>query len=208
MPNPAKILKASPENIQAAVRVLEAGGLVAFPTETVYGLAANALNEKAVAGIFKAKDRPADKPLIIFVADRKTAKKLAKFSPLAEKLAGNFWPGALTLVLERAEDCRLPENVTTGLKTLGIRVPNNPTALALVKALSFPLAVTSVNLSGQPSPVNAADISIPVDLILDGGASELGIESTVIDATGGTPVFLREGATPRAEIEKFLDSAG
>lgn len=208
MPDAAKILKTSPENIQAAVRVLEAGGRVAFPTETVYGLAANALDEKAVAGIFKAKDRPAGKPLIIFVADKKTAKKFAKFSPLAEKLAENFWPGALTLVLDKAEDCRFPQNVTAGYRTIGIRVPNNPTALALVKALSFPLAVTSVNLSGQPSPVNAADISIPVDLILDGGASELGIESTVIDATGGTPVFLREGATPRAEIEKFLECAG
>lgn len=207
MPNPAKIFKTSPENIQAAAKILETGGLVAFPTETVYGLAANALDEKAVAGIFKAKDRPAGRPLIIFVGDRKTAKKFAKFSPLAEKLAKNFWPGALTLVLDKAEDCRLPENLTAGLKTIGLRVPSNPTALALVKALSFPLAVTSVNLSGQPSPAKAAAISIPVDLILDGGPSELGIESTVIDATGGIPVFLREGATPRAEIEKFLDSA-
>ena len=204
MPDAAKILRTSPENIQAAAKVLQGGGLVAFPTETVYGLAANALDQKAVSRIFEAKGRPVGKPLIIFVADLETAKKIAKFNPLAVKLAENFWPGALTLVLDKAEDCRFPQNVTAGFKTIGIRVPKNPTALALTKALPFPLAVTSVNLSGQPSPVNAAAIAIPVDMIIDGGPSEIGVESTVVDATGDTPVFLREGATPRTDIEKFL----
>lgn len=204
MPKAAKIVEATPENIQVAADVLQSGGLVAFPTETVYGLAANALDQKAVARIFEAKGRPADKPLIVFVSDFGAAKRFANFSPLAEKLAKNFWPGALTIVLERVEDCPLPENLTAGFKTIGLRVPDNLTALALTKTLSFPLAVTSVNLSGQPSPAKAGDITLPVELILDGGASELGIESTVIDARGDTPVFLREGATSRAEIEKFL----
>lgn len=207
MPKATKILKATPENIQVAAGVLQSGGLVAFPTGTVYGLAANALDQKAVARIFEAKGRPAGKPLIVFVADFADAKKFAHFSPLAEKLAGKFWPGALTIVLERFKDCPFPENLTAGFKTIGIRVPNNPAARALTKTLSFPLAVTSVNLSGQPSPAKAGDITLPVELILDGGASEFGIESTVIDASGDRPVFLREGATSRAEIEKFLGDA-
>lgn len=205
MPDANKILNANPETIQEAADILARGGLVAFPTGTVYGLGANALDEKAVAKIFKAKGRPADKPLIVFVSDLAAAKKLADFSPLAEKLAGKFWPGALTIVLERLADCPFPENLTAGFKTIGLRVPNNPAALALTQALSFPLAVTSVNLSGQPSPAKAGDITLPVELILDGGASELGTHSTVIDATGDSPIFLREGATSRADIEKFLE---
>ncbi|MEE8294211.1 MAG: L-threonylcarbamoyladenylate synthase [Sphingomonadales bacterium] len=207
MTNANKILKAIPENILASADILRSGGLVAFPTETVYGLAANALDEKAVARIFEAKTRLADKPLIIFVSNFENAKKFAKFSPLAEKLADHFWPGALTLVLDRALDCNLAPNVSAGFKTIGVRVPGNQTALALTKALSFPLAVTSVNLSGHPSPLKAQEITLAVDVVLDGGASELGIESTVIDATGETPVFLREGATSRSEIEGFLGTS-
>lgn len=204
MPDANKILEASPESIQEAADVLAGGGLVAVPTETVYGLAANALDEKAVGKIFEAKGRPADKPLIIFVPDLNAAKNLVKFTALAEKLAAGFWPGALTLVLDKKADCRLPKNVTGGLKTLGLRVPGHPAAQSLVQACSFPLAVTSVNLTGQPSPTIASDVTLPVDLVLDGGHSKLGLESTVLDARGETPVFLRDGATSRFEIGELF----
>ncbi len=187
--------------LEAAVKVLEAGGIVAFPTDTVYGLAANALDPGAVARIYAAKGRDYDKPLIVFVGDLNDAGSFAEITPLAKRLAARFLPGPLSLVLKKKPGV-LAENVTGEFKTVGIRIPDHSLALDLVAACAFPLAVTSANRSGEPSPRAATDINIPVDLLLSGGDLPNGAESTVVDATGKTPEFLRLGALSRAEVEK------
>ena len=205
-----KIRPATPEKIELASTMLGQGGLVVIPTETVYGLAADALDKYAVARIFEVKGRPQNKALVIFVSDLATAKKLAPFNRLAIRLAGKFWPGALTLVLPRYQGCPLPGIITAGLNSLAIRIPRNPVALALLKTAHRPLAVTSANRSGESNPVTAQEaartLSDQVDLILDGGRCEIGAESTVLDVRGETPVILRAGAIARKSIEKFLDA--
>jgi L-threonylcarbamoyladenylate synthase len=190
----------TPELFQKALRravdLLRAGEVVALPTETVYGLAANALDEKAVAKIFEIKGRPAHNPIIVHVAGNEMAKSCVKIFPaLAEKLSKSFWPGPLTLVLPRAEI--IPDNITAGGATLGVRWPSHPFIQAVIRECGFPLAAPSANLSNQISPTNAehvrAQLGDKISLIINGGQSQVGIESTVLDLTVSPPKILRPG---------------
>ena len=193
------------EAVADAAAILNAGGLVAFPTETVYGLGADAGNDRAVAAIFAAKGRPTFNPLIVHVPGIAEAEALADFTPPARKLAERFWPGALTLVLPRKRDARLSLLVSAGLDTVAVRAPSNPLARALLAAAACPIAAPSANRSGSVSPTTAAHVAESLDgaveLILDGGATPLGIESTVVGFDAGKPVLLRPGAVPREAIE-------
>ena len=193
-----------------AAAVLRAGGLVAFPTETVYGLGANACSAKAVAGIFAAKQRPGDNPLIVHVESLAAAAGVtAWISPLAQELARRWWPGPLTLVLEAHPS--LPDTTTGGLATVAVRVPAHPVALALLRAAGVPVAAPSANRSGRPSPTSAQhvidDLGDVVDVVVDGGPSDVGVESTVVDARGDRPVVLREGAVTREDLGLDHDAA-
>jgi L-threonylcarbamoyladenylate synthase len=197
---------ADPATIVAAAAMLREGGLVAFPTETVYGLGADATNGRAVAAIFAAKARPRINPLIVHVKDAAQAAEFAIFSPMAKVLAEAFWPGPLTLVLPRHPEGCLSLLVSAGLDTVAMRAPSHPVAHALITEAGMPLAAPSANPSGKMSPTSAAHVAEglggKVDMILDGGPTPIGIESTVIGFSGG-PVLLRPGALPRAEIEKI-----
>jgi L-threonylcarbamoyladenylate synthase len=182
--------------VQRAAELLRAGEVVALPTETVYGLAANALDENAVQKIFQIKGRPAHNPIIVHVANLDMAKSCAaKWPPLADQLAKAFWPGPLTLVLPRAKT--MPDNVTAGGGTVGIRWPGHPFIQAVIRECGFPLAAPSANLSNQLSPTNAGHVAKHLGeklrLIVDGGQSQVGIESTVLDLTGLPPKILRPG---------------
>ena len=202
------IVKATNEAIGRAAALLREGGLVAFPTETVYGLGGDATNGRAVAAIFAAKGRPQFNPLIVHVADAGKAAEHAELTPLATRLAEAFWPGPLTLVLTRSASSGLSELVSAGLDSVAIRVPDHPVAQALLKAAACPLAAPSANRSGQLSPTRAehvdADLGDRVALILDGGPTAHGLESTVLDARGNDPVLLRPGAVPAETIEAVL----
>jgi L-threonylcarbamoyladenylate synthase len=203
------IVKATEEAIATAAALLREGGLVAFPTETVYGLGGDATNGRAVAAIFAAKGRPSFNPLIVHVADAAQAGKHAEMTPLAQRLAQAFWPGPLTLVLTRRAGSKLSELVSAGLDTVAIRVPDHPVAQALLCAAERPLAAPSANRSGRLSPTRAAhvyaDFGEGIALILDGGPTAYGLESTVIDARGEKPVLLRPGAVPAETIEAVLE---
>jgi L-threonylcarbamoyladenylate synthase len=203
----ANIRAADAAAIAAAADILRRGGLVAFPTETVYGLGANAGDDKAVASIFEAKGRPRFNPLIVHVSDVSAAETFVEFSPLARELAAKFWPGALTLVLPRKPDARLSLLVSAGMDTVAIRVPSHPLARKLIAAAGRSIAAPSANASGQVSPTTAQHVAQSlgenVDLILDGGATAHGIESTVIGFENGTPVMLRPGAVAREDIERI-----
>lgn len=193
--------------ITEAARILREGGLVAFPTETVYGLGADALNPAAVAGIFAAKGRPADNPLIVHVASPEEVKSVADDLPLlAEQLVTTFWPGPLTLVVPRNE--KVPLITTAGLDTVAVRMPDHPVALSLIAAAGVPVAAPSANTSGRPSPTEAShvaeDLWGKVDIILDGGPTGLGVESTVIDCTGDVPVLLRPGGVSLEELRQVV----
>ncbi|MDR1070211.1 MAG: threonylcarbamoyl-AMP synthase [Gracilibacteraceae bacterium] len=193
--------------IQTAAALLRDGGLVAFPTETVYGLGANALDAAACRRIFAAKGRPADNPLIVHIADMAQAETVcAAWPPEARLLAAKFWPGPLTLVLPRRR--AVPPEVTGGLDTVGVRMPAHPLALALIRAAALPLAAPSANLSGKPSPTAAAhvwqDLRGRVPLILDGGPCPIGLESTVLDLTADGPVILRPGAVTAEDLAAAL----
>jgi L-threonylcarbamoyladenylate synthase len=198
---------ASPETIAAAAACLRAGGLVATPTETVYGLAANATSDAAVAAIFAAKGRPAFNPLIAHVLDIEQARRHAMFGQDAERLAQAFWPGPLTLVLPVVPACRVSLLARAGLDSLAIRAPAHPVARALIEAAGVPLAAPSANRSGRVSPTTAAhvlaDLDGRIDWILDGGPSRHGLESTIV-ACLGAPALLRPGAIPREAIEAAL----
>jgi len=201
----AKTMPANAEAIAQAAALLRDGKLVAFPTETVYGLGADARNGKAVAGIFAAKGRPRFNPLIVHVHDIAEAEQHAVFSKVALRLAEEFWPGALTLVLPRRPGTSLSELVSAGLDTVALRVPAHPIAAALLREANLPIAAPSANPSGRISPTSAAHVaaglSRDVELILDGGATPLGLESTVIGFDGDAPVLLRPGAIARQTIE-------
>ena len=203
-----RILPANPRSIADAASLLRDGKLVAFPTETVYGLGANALDALAVASIFATKQRPRFNPLIVHVHDREEAEELVKFNPLASALADAFWPGGLTLALPHREPSPLARLVSAGLPTAAVRSPAHPVARALVEAAGGPIAAPSANRSGRISPTTAADVAEDlrgsVELILDGGPCQLGIESTVIGFDGDTPILLRPGAIARGEIERVL----
>lgn len=203
--------KQSAAGLAKAVTTLEAGGLVAFPTETVYGLGADATNPAAVAGIFAAKGRPSFNPLIVHCVSLAEAERLARFDPLARKLAKAFWPGPLTLVLPKAVGCKVAELAMAGLDTLAIRVPAHPIAAELLAAFGRPLAAPSANRSGRVSPTSAehveADLGAMVDVILDGGAAAVGLESTIIAVMEGRVSLLRPGGITRQAIEAVLGRA-
>lgn len=199
------LIPATDRNIRRAAQALREGELVAFPTETVYGLGTDATNGEAVAAIFEAKGRPHFNPLIVHVANLEEARKYAVFSNAAEQLAQAFWPGALTLVLPKLADSPIADLTTAGLDTIALRAPAHPVAQALLEAAGVPIAAPSANRSGHVSPTLAAhveaDLGKHAAFILDDGPAQLGLESTVIDASSGNPVLLRPGAIPRAEIE-------
>ncbi len=196
--------------LREARDVLHRGGLVAFPTETVYGLGANALDASAVQRIYEAKGRPAINPLIVHVATVDAARALAaEWTDLAEKLAREFWPGPLTLVVCKRDV--IPEIVTAGGDTVGLRMPAHPVALALLTEAQLPVAAPSANLANQVSPTTAAHVIAGlgdrVDLILDGGPTTVGIESTVVDTTSGMPRILRPGMVTRDDLARVAGVA-
>jgi L-threonylcarbamoyladenylate synthase len=199
---------ATPGAIVRAGEIVQAGGLVAFPTETVYGLGADATNDRAVARIFAAKGRPSFNPLIVHVGDLAAAERLATFDARARRLAARFWPGPLTLVLPRAPASPVSRLATAGLETLAVRVPAHPVAAALLAAAARPLAAPSANPSGRLSPTRAAHVAeglgAAVDFVLDGGACPGGLESTVLDLTGPAPLLLRPGLVAQAALEAAL----
>ena len=198
---------ATPETIAEAGRLLRIGHLVAFPTETVYGLGADATNPQAVARIFEAKDRPRFNPLIAHVAGIEAARRLAIFTPMAEALAQAFWPGPLTLVLRKSPQCPVVDLVTAGLETIAIRVPGHAIARAILIVAGVPVAAPSANRSGRISPTHAGhvleELGSACALIVDGGPTVVGLELTVVDATGARPVLLRPGAITRDDIERI-----
>ena len=207
-----RILPATEANIHEAGSLLRDGALVAFPTETVYGLGANALDERAVAKIFAAKERPRFNPLIIHVRDQDEANELVTFNSLASALAGAFWPGPLTLVLPRREPCPLAQLASAGLPTAAVRSPAHDVARALVEAAGVPIAAPSANRSGRVSPTRVSDVAEDlqgrVEVILDGGPCPFGIESTVVGFDGEKPILLRPGAIARSAIEQVLGPLG
>lgn len=207
-----EILKINPfnidiEKIKKAANVIIKGGLVAFPTETVYGLGANALNPKACAKIFEVKKRPLNKPLIILIAKKKDIYNLSlDVSKIALKLIQKFWPGPLTLVLKKSEV--VPDVVTAGFTTVGIRMPGSKIALSLIREAGKPVASSSANLSGKRFSVDAQhvlyDLKDKIDMIIDGGDTEIGIESTILDLTCDPPYMLRQGAISIEELKKTI----
>jgi L-threonylcarbamoyladenylate synthase len=194
--------------IAEAVRILNAGGLVAFPTETVYGLGADARNPEAVARLYAAKGRPAFNPLIAHVKEAAAARQFAAFDAAAERLAAAFWPGPLTLVLPRRRDSPIAALATAGLDTVALRVPAHPVAQALLAAFRAPVVAPSANLSGHVSPTTAehvaGDLAGRIDLVLDGGATHVGLESTIIACLGETATLLRPGGLAREALERVL----
>ena len=201
-----KLLAASPESIALGAELLRKGELVAFPTETVYGLGANAFDSEAVRNIFAAKGRPADNPLIVHVWSRDQLAGICEVPPLAEKLMDAFWPGPLTLLMPRKP--QIPLVVTASLPTVAVRMPSHPVAAALLKACNVPVAAPSANRSGKPSPTAAKhvmeDMEGRIPLILDGGNCEVGVESTVLDISGEVPCILRPGGITKGMLEQVL----
>lgn len=189
-----------------AGELIRAGELVAFPTETVYGLGGNALDAEAAAKIYATKGRPSDNPLIVHIADEADAEPLAEVSPLARELMAAFWPGPLTLVLPAKSV--LPRETTGGLDTVGLRMPAHPAALKLIKAAGVPIAAPSANLSGRPSPTSAEhvwhDMAGRIPLIIDGGEAAAGLESTVLDLSSDVPAILRPGIITAADLVEFI----
>jgi L-threonylcarbamoyladenylate synthase len=196
-----------PDLIRQASEIILRRGLVAFPTETVYGLGANALDEEAVAKIFIAKGRPSNDPLIVHVASVDDISRLAsEIPPIVKKLAKAFWPGPLTLILPK--QAHVPDTVTSGLSTVAVRVPSHPIALALIQASGVPIAAPSANRFGHTSPTTAAhvmdDLAGRIDMVLDGGSTSVGVESTVLDVTCTPPMILRPGGVSREALEAVI----
>tara|TARA_R110002167_G_scaffold1426_1_gene6673 strand:+ start:137447 stop:138397 length:951 start_codon:yes stop_codon:yes gene_type:complete len=207
-PTQTSLLKNDAGAIERAAAILRTGGLVAFPTETVYGLGADARNDQAVAAIYAAKGRPGFNPLIVHLPDLAAVSRYCDVNETAHKLAQAFWPGALTLVLPLRADAGISGLVTAGLQTLGVRVPQHPVASALLAAFDGPVAAPSANPSGRISPTTAAHVTAgltgKIDAILDGGDCAVGLESTIVDCTG-TPAILRAGGVPIDAIAACLD---
>jgi L-threonylcarbamoyladenylate synthase len=204
------ILPANEAAVASAARCLAQGGLIAFPTETVYGLGADAANPAAIARLYQAKGRPAFNPLIAHVGDLSAGQKIARFDATATALAQAFWPGPLTLVLPKSRDCPVADLATAGLDTVAVRVPAHPVARAILRAFGGPVVAPSANLSGHVSPTTAEhvhhDLAGRIDLIIDGGAVNVGVESTIVGCFDA-PMLLRPGGLPRAEIERVLGRA-
>ena len=203
-----RMMHADAAAIAEAARIVRAGGLVAFPTETVYGLGADATDGPAVARLYAAKGRPTFNPLIVHVADLGSAQRLGRFDAIASALAAAFWPGPLTLVLPKTSDCPVAELATAGLDTVAVRAPDHPVARALIEATGRPLVAPSANRSGHVSPTTATHVAVDlggrVDLILDAGPTPVGIESTIVACLSESPVLLRSGGVARAAIERVL----
>jgi L-threonylcarbamoyladenylate synthase len=201
------ILPANEAAVATAGRCLAQGGLVAFPTETVYGLGADATNPLAIARLYQAKGRPAFNPLIAHVGDIEAAGRIARFDATALLLAQAFWPGPLTLVLPKTGDCAVADLATAGLETIAVRIPAHPVARAILRAFGGPVVAPSANLSGHVSPTTAAhvqsDLDGRIDLIVDGGAVDVGVESTIVGCFD-EPMLLRPGGLARSEIERVL----
>ena len=201
-----KVLTPGANAYRLASDLLNRGKLVAFPTETVYGLGANALNREAVLSIFAAKGRPADNPLIVHIHDRSQLDDLCSVTPLAGRLMDAFWPGPLTMLFLRKP--AVPPEVTAGLPTVAIRMPSHPVAAAMLKSCGLPVAAPSANSSGRPSPTTAThvlnDMSGKIPLILDGGPCDVGLESTVLDLCHGQPTILRPGGITKEMLESVL----
>jgi L-threonylcarbamoyladenylate synthase len=206
------VLKVNPQKpsikkVHVAANIIKKGGLVAFPTETVYGLGADALNSKAVLALFEAKKRPLDNPPIVHVENTSDVHALAEqVPPKAEKLMKKFWPGPLTLVFKRSE--KVPDVTVAGLETIAIRMPQHAVALALIKESRCPIAAPSANLAGKPSPTSAKhvfdDLNGRIDAILDGGPTRIGVESTVLDLSVNPPQILRPGGTSLEALRRVL----
>ena len=193
--------------IEKAAEILQSGGLVAFPTETVYGLGANGLNAEAVKDIYKAKGRPSDNPLILHISDIEELKPLVKEVPEnAKKLMKAFWPGPLTLIFKKADV--VPYATSGGLETVAIRFPENKVANLLIKTAKMPIAAPSANTSGRPSPTRAShveyDLKGKIDMIIDGGSCEFGLESTIVDVSGDVPCLLRPGSITLGMLREVL----
>jgi L-threonylcarbamoyladenylate synthase len=205
-----QILPSGEAAVAAAARCLAAGGLVGFPTETVYGLGADATNPAAIARLYQAKGRPSFNPLIAHVGDLRAARRIARFGAQATALAEAFWPGPLTLVLPKTDGCAVADLATAGLNTVAIRVPAHPLAQEILRAFGGPVVAPSANLSGHVSPTTAAhvqsDLAGRIDLIVDGGAVTVGVESTIVGCFDA-PMLLRPGGLPRDRIERVLGRA-
>jgi L-threonylcarbamoyladenylate synthase len=205
-----QILPVNDAALAAAARALGEGGLVAFPTETVYGLGADAANPAAIARLYQAKGRPSFNPLIATVFDLKAAQRIGRFNAPALRLAEAFWPGPLTLVLPKTRDCPVADLATAGLDTVAIRVPAHKVARQILRAFDRPVVAPSANLSGHVSPTTAlhvqSDLEGRIDLIIDGGPVEVGVESTIVGCLE-TPQLLRPGGVPREQIERVLGDA-
>lgn len=203
-----RVRSADAAGIAAGAACLKAGGLVAFPTETVYGLGADATDDRAVARIYAAKGRPTFNPLIVHGPAVEALRSLVIWDARAEAVAAAFWPGPLTLVLPRAADCPVSPLASAGLETLALRVPSHPVARALLEAAGLPVAAPSANRSNALSPTEAAHVVASlggaVDLVLDGGPCAVGLESTVVDLSGAVPLLLREGGLPREVLRQRL----
>ena len=202
-----RTILASADAAADAARCLGDGGLVAFPTETVYGLGADATNAEAIARLYLAKGRPSFNPLIAHVEDLAAARRIAWFDANAEKLAAKFWPGPLTLVLPRTADCPVAELATAGLETIAVRIPAHPVARDILASFGKPVVAPSANISGHVTPTTAqhveADLGGRIDLIVDGGPANVGLESTIVGCFE-TPLLLRPGGLARSEIEAAL----
>lgn len=203
-----RIAPMNPESIARAADLLRQGELVAFPTETVYGLGADATNDSAIARIFEAKNRPSFNPLIVHVSSADEAAAYVVLTPAAERIAARFWPGPLTLVLPRRPDCGLSRLTSAGLDTVAIRIPSHDSARQLLRSASIPIAAPSANRSGRLSPTTADHVAEQlgdrVAMILDDGPCTIGLESTVLDLSEETPVILRQGGLPQEDIEGAL----
>jgi L-threonylcarbamoyladenylate synthase len=204
----AEIAAPTPEALARAGRLIRAGALVAFPTDTVYGLGADATADAAVRRVYAAKGRAPDKPLIVLLRTAREAERHGRFGDTARRLAGAFWPGPLTLVLPRAADSPLSPLINAAGASVALRVPGNATTRALLEAAQRPLTAPSANRAGGPNPVSAADVARElgpgVALILDAGSSAGAAASTILDLSGAQPLLLRAGAVGRAEIEALI----
>lgn len=197
------------EELQEACSILQKGGLVAFPTETVYGLGGDALRQEASAKIYMAKGRPSDNPLIVHIADMDSLRDVAdNVSEEALRLAENFWPGPLTMIFKKKE--KVPKSTTGGLETVAVRMPSHPVARALIRESGVYIAAPSANTSGRPSPTKAEhvreDLDGRIDMILDGGAVGIGLESTIVDMSTNVPTILRPGYITKEMLERVLDN--
>lgn len=202
-----KYLNATFENIVVASNMLKQGKIIAFPTETLYGLGADATNDQAILKVFSAKTRPPDKPLIVLVKDRSEANRHAIFCENAHRLTQTFWPGPLTLILNRHPNCNLSRSINTHNSTISLRSPSNTIAMNLLHCFSGPITAPSANLSGHPPPITAKGVmntlNNRIDGVLDGGTCE-GTASTLLDLTKGQPILIRQGPISKHQIEAVI----